>query len=106
LVHNNCLEGIAKDYAQEVASNATSRSSRPSTVAVLETPDGRLFYGQSGHGSEPAEAILDVLNQHPFNFGCAEISCLNKAINAGAELQGANITTVKIRGPDTVGELF
>ncbi|MCP5101666.1 MAG: hypothetical protein GY943_39495, partial [Chloroflexi bacterium] len=99
LVHNDCLGRNARDYAQDVASNATSRSSRPSTIAALETPDGRVFYGQSGHGEEPAEAILDVLNQHPFNFGCAEVNCLNRAIDAGAGLQGASITTVKIRGP-------
>jgi len=102
LVHNTgpCdLVSVAENYADNIAKSATSRGSRPSTVAVLSTSDGRMFYGTSGHGMDPSEALLDILNQHPFNFGCAEVSCLNQAINAGQSLQGASITTLKIRGP-------
>jgi len=79
----------------------TKPSNRPSTVAVLETPDGQVFYGQSGHGEPPDAALLSILENHINNFGCAEVSCLNQALSVASpdSLQGSNIISLKLRGP-------
>ena len=65
-----------------------------------ETPDGQVFYGQSGPGEPPDAALLRILTDHVNNFGCAEVSCLNQALRANPDaLQGSSITSLKLRGP-------
>jgi hypothetical protein len=102
LVHNVCdLAAIARRYAENIATSAKTFNSRPSTIAVLETSDGQLFYGQSAHGESPVAELLNIIEEggHPWNFGCAEVGCLNQVIKANPDLlQGSTITTIKIRG--------
>jgi hypothetical protein len=95
------LISLAKRYAQSEATRAkliNSLNSRAREVAVVETSDGTVLYGRSAHGEAPNEALLDILNKHPYNFGCAEVHCLNQALAANMDLQGAKITTVRIQG--------
>jgi RHS repeat-associated protein len=100
------LSGKMGKNAQEFAEYTIKNfRHRPSTVAVLEIPDGRIYYGYSGHGQSPNSILSNTIKpgQHPHNFGCAEVHCINQALQDNPDptsLQGSVITTLKIRFPE------
>jgi hypothetical protein len=91
--------------AQELANAARSlpAAERPSAVAAIATRGGRPYGGGAGIGdiNSTVQAILDRLASdipNPYKNGCAELRCASNALNDGADLNGASITTAMVRG--------
>jgi hypothetical protein len=117
LVHNESLcnpkevRARAKEYAQEVIDKYSKNpDARPHTIAILQLKDGTIFVAFSGEGLEVPQFIKNIIgknNRHPFNFKCAEMGCIVKAMagknitqlsGAIKTLSGSIITTVQLRG--------
>jgi len=74
---------------------------RPNKVSVIETYDGKNYVGinQGGTYSDPVQKALDSLgNSNAYDRQCAEIDAISQAVNDGADLFGAKISTAEIRG--------
>ncbi len=77
-----------------------SNSKRPNTVAVVRTADGRYYigYNKAGVNNAEVQSIMDSLgNTNAFNRQCAEVNAISRAINKGANLDGATISVANVR---------
>lgn len=77
-----------------------SNSKRPNTVAVVRTADGRYYigYNKAGVNNAEVQSIMDSLgNTNTFNRQCAEVNAISRAINKGANLDGATISVANVR---------
>ncbi|MBQ8018453.1 MAG: hypothetical protein IJ258_10185 [Methanobrevibacter sp.] len=75
-------------------------SERPNTVAVVRTSDGRYYigYNKAGVNNGEVQAIMDSLgNSNMYNRQCAEVNAISRAINKGANLEGATISVANVR---------
>lgn len=120
LVHNDCMappptsgseikggsktNGIidGKTPASRLADKVQglSNSKRPNTVAVVRTADGRYYigYNKAGVNNAEVQSIMDSLgNTNIFNRQCAEVNAISRAINKGANLDGATISVANVR---------
>ena len=74
---------------------------RPNTVAVVRTSDGKYYigYNKAGIYNETIQNVLDNLdNSNEYNRQCAEVNALSRALNKGADLNGATISIANVRG--------
>ena len=89
----------ASRFADKV--RGLSNSKRPNTVAVVRTSDGKYYigYNKAGIYNETIQNVLDNLdNSNEYNRQCAEVNALSRALNKGADLNGATISIANVRG--------
>ncbi|MBK9156423.1 MAG: hypothetical protein IPM25_19815 [Chloracidobacterium sp.] len=93
------LDDVA--LAQANAAQAAGKTS--GAASAMETVSGRVFTGTSGGPATTNSSIQGAINQVDKNLlkdfagRCAEIRCVEQALNAGEDLTGAIIRTVAIR---------
>jgi RHS repeat-associated protein len=87
----------------EKAADTALRNKRSSGAAAELTRDGVvLTTGVSGKPVPPNDAVTGVLmgtpkaNRAPWHGGCAEVASVDKALNAGIDVQGASMRAVNI----------
>ena len=76
-------------------------SQRPNTVATVRTIDGKYYIGKNKGGvlNDTIDQTLNQLgNVNQFNRQCAEVNALSRALNKGANLEGATISIANVRG--------
>ena len=103
LVHNECACSIA---ARELAEAAKAEGSASRSASVLMTKDGKMYSALSG---EPMGVMHDDVLGYlmgargewgkdikEWHGACSEMGCINKALNDGADLEGAVMATKRI----------
>ena len=95
----------ARQAATQEALTSQAAKPRPGAASGMVTKDGQVFSGSSGRQNPLNETVQGMLDQvppnqrSPFHGGCAEMSCLSNAIEAGANPRGGVMSTVKVGAP-------
>jgi len=89
------------DLAVAEANLAQAAGKTSGAAAAMETQSGQVFTGVSGGAATTNPAIRTVLDQVDnapgFAGKCAEIRCIEQALDAGEDVAGATIRVVNIR---------
>ncbi len=103
LVHNECACSLA---ARELAEAAKAAGSDARSASVLMTKDGQMFSSLSGEPIAAMHADMEGFlmgargevgkDIAAWHGGCSEVGCINLALHAGADLEGAVISTVNV----------
>jgi RHS repeat-associated protein len=94
--------GLRRTPAQRLADRVQGlpSSEHPNTVAVIKTKDGRIIAGRNQGNVHNKEIEKELKNIPPNDYSgeCAEVNAISRALNKGAELEGATITVSYVRG--------
>lgn len=95
----------SREAARDAADSAQTARPRPSTAAALVTKEG-TFTGTSGSRfplHRRVQAALDEIPESarsPFHGRCAEPQCISRALEAGVEPAGAEMSAARVRAPN------
>ncbi|MFW2174622.1 RHS repeat domain-containing protein [Acinetobacter guillouiae] len=90
--------------AERTANRALSSGQTSGAASQFITADGKVYTGVSGESVSVPREVLGYLmsakkkSRADWHGGCAEVSCLSKAINDGANISGGTMKTVNIGG--------
>lgn len=97
--------------ARSVSESGSVNRRHINHVAVIRTENGRFFVGVN-RGGVINEAVSNALAEinargitNDFGGECAEVNAVARALNHGADLEGASISVSNVRGPNSTSGL-